>query len=128
MRNATPQWHRRIVGDTRQVCEGGLRVESVSCSIINGFAQPVKDEHKTFLLRVLMPLHKVRTLAVYHTQLTYCVVQFIDKQPSLSEPVLCALMRYWPKTCCNKEVREYFFNRGFATKGLFGAGVVFGRT
>uniref|UniRef100_A0A0N5AC32 Serine/threonine protein phosphatase 2A regulatory subunit n=1 Tax=Syphacia muris TaxID=451379 RepID=A0A0N5AC32_9BILA len=28
-------------------------------SIINGFAVPLKEEHKTFLLRVLLPLHKV---------------------------------------------------------------------
>jgi len=28
-------------------------------SIINGFAMPLKEEHKTFLLRVLLPLHKV---------------------------------------------------------------------
>ena len=29
-------------------------------SIINGFALPLKEEHKIFLLKVLMPLHKVR--------------------------------------------------------------------
>ena len=28
-------------------------------SIINGFALPLKEEHKIFLLKVLMPLHKV---------------------------------------------------------------------
>lgn len=28
-------------------------------SIINGFAIPLKEEHKTFLMRVLLPLHKV---------------------------------------------------------------------
>ena len=31
-------------------------------SIINGFALPLKEEHKIFLLKVLMPLHKVRLL------------------------------------------------------------------
>lgn len=34
-------------------------------SIINGFALPLKEEHKTFLLRVLIPLHKVILLAYY---------------------------------------------------------------
>ena len=29
-------------------------------SIINGFALPLKAEHKQFLVRVLIPLHKVR--------------------------------------------------------------------
>jgi len=28
-------------------------------SIINGFALPLKEEHKIFLLKVLLPLHKV---------------------------------------------------------------------
>ncbi|KAA1072291.1 hypothetical protein PGT21_031934 [Puccinia graminis f. sp. tritici] len=31
-------------------------------SIINGFALPLKEEHKTFLMRVLIPLHKVKGL------------------------------------------------------------------
>lgn len=56
-------------------------------SIINGFALPLKEEHKTFLLKVLMPLHKVKSLSAYHPQLAYCVVQFLEKDPSLTEPV-----------------------------------------
>ncbi|KAJ8941364.1 hypothetical protein NQ314_010427, partial [Rhamnusium bicolor] len=45
-------------------------------SIINGFALPLKEEHKVFLLRVLMPLHKVKSF----------------------------LLKYWPKTHSPKEV------------------------
>lgn len=56
-------------------------------SIINGFALPLKEEHKVFLLKVLLPLHKVKSLSVYHPQLAYCVVQFLEKDPSLTEPV-----------------------------------------
>lgn len=37
-------------------------------SIINGFALPLKEEHKIFLLKVLLPLHKVKSLSVYHPQ------------------------------------------------------------
>ena len=59
------------------------------CSIINGFALPLKDEHRTFLLKVLLPLHKVKSLSVYHPQLAYCVVQFLEKDPTLTEPVSC---------------------------------------
>lgn len=58
-------------------------------SIINGFALPLKEEHKVFLLKVLLPLHKVKSLSVYHPQLAYCVVQFLEKDPSLTEPVSC---------------------------------------
>lgn len=42
-------------------------------SIINGFALPLKEEHKQFLLKVLLPLHKVKSLSVYHPQLAYCI-------------------------------------------------------
>jgi hypothetical protein len=58
-------------------------------SIINGFALPLKEEHKTFLFRVLLPLHKPSALAMYHPQLTYCVVQFLEKDPSLTAQVKC---------------------------------------
>jgi len=73
-------------------------------SIINGFALPLKEEHKIFLLKVLLPLHKVKSLSVYHPQLAYCVVQFLEKDPSLTEPVILSLLRYWPKVHSPKEV------------------------
>ncbi len=56
-------------------------------SIINGFALPLKEEHKQFLIKVLLPLHKVKSLSVYHPQLAYCVVQFLEKDASLTEQV-----------------------------------------
>ena len=62
-------------------------------SIINGFALPLKEEHKIFLLKVLMPLHKVKSLSVYHPQLAYCVVQFLEKDPSLTEQVRNVISR-----------------------------------
>ena len=76
-----------------------------SDSIINGFALPLKHEHKQFLNKVLIPLHKVRCLSQYHAQLAYCVVQFLEKDPTLTEKVILGLLKYWPKTCSQKEVR-----------------------
>lgn len=73
-------------------------------SIINGFVLPLKEEHKMFLLKVLMPLHKARTLNAYHSQLAYCIVQFLEKDQSLTEPVVNSLLRYWPKVHSTKEV------------------------
>uniref|UniRef100_A0A1I8FAZ4 Serine/threonine protein phosphatase 2A regulatory subunit n=1 Tax=Macrostomum lignano TaxID=282301 RepID=A0A1I8FAZ4_9PLAT len=70
-------------------------------SIINGFALPLKEEHKVFLLRVLLPLHKAKTLSTYHPQLAYCVVQFLEKDHSLAQP---GLLRFWPKVHSPKEV------------------------
>lgn len=56
-------------------------------SIINGFALPLKEEHKLFLTRVLLPLHKVKSLSMYHPQLAYCIVQFLEKDSGLTEEV-----------------------------------------
>jgi hypothetical protein len=73
-------------------------------SIINGFALPLKDEHKLFLERTLLPLHKTRFLPLYFRQLDYCVVQFIEKDGSLAGTVVKALLRMWPRTNSTKEV------------------------
>ncbi|KAF9412038.1 Serine/threonine-protein phosphatase 2A 56 kDa regulatory subunit gamma isoform, partial [Podila epigama] len=72
--------------------------------IINGFALPLKEEHKTFLTKVLLPLHKVKSLTLYHPQLAYCVVQFLEKDPTLTEEVVHGLLRFWPKVNSPKEV------------------------
>jgi serine/threonine-protein phosphatase 2A regulatory subunit B' len=103
-------------------------------SIINGFALPLKAEHKQFLVKVLIPLHKVRCLGMYHAQvsgdyvdarsprgcssinipvsiltnvfrqLAYCIVQFIEKDATLTEAVIKGMLKYWPKTSSQKEV------------------------
>merc|ERR1712126_236303 len=73
-------------------------------SIINGFALPLKAEHKQFLVRVLIPLHKVRCLSLYHAQLAYCVVQFLEKDATLTEQVIKGLLKFWPMSCSQEEV------------------------
>uniref|UniRef100_A0A8B9LL16 Serine/threonine protein phosphatase 2A regulatory subunit n=1 Tax=Astyanax mexicanus TaxID=7994 RepID=A0A8B9LL16_ASTMX len=73
-------------------------------SIINGFALPLKAEHKQFLMKVLIPMHTAKGLALFHAQLAYCVVQFLEKDPTLTEPVIRGLLKFWPKTCSQKEV------------------------
>ncbi|XP_059314433.1 serine/threonine protein phosphatase 2A 57 kDa regulatory subunit B' beta isoform-like [Lycium ferocissimum] len=73
-------------------------------TIINGFSVPLKEEHKLFLVRVLVPLHKPKGMQVYHRQLTYCVSQFVQKEPELGEVVIRGILKYWPVTNCQKEV------------------------
>ncbi|PHT36683.1 hypothetical protein CQW23_24383 [Capsicum baccatum] len=73
-------------------------------SIINGFALPMKEEHKLFLVRALIPLHKPKTVAMYHQQLSYCIVQFVEKDYKLADTVIRGLLKYWPVTNCQKEV------------------------
>merc|ERR1719348_2654140 len=62
-------------------------------SIINGFALPLKSEHKKFLRNVLIPLHKVGRLQTFHQQLSYCITQFIDKDSSLSLTIIGGLIK-----------------------------------
>lgn len=74
-------------------------------SVIIGFALPLKEEHKFFLLKVLIPLHKPKSAPAYLQQLTFCVMQFIDKEPNLvSTTVIPGLLRCWPLTNPQKEV------------------------
>ncbi|MBA0597489.1 hypothetical protein Gorai_007293 [Gossypium raimondii] len=73
-------------------------------SIISGFAVPLKEEHKMFLWKSLIPLHKLKLVGVYHQQLTFCVVQFIDKDPNLADSVIKGLLKYWPVTNSQKEL------------------------
>ncbi|KAF7214583.1 beta [Nothobranchius furzeri] len=73
-------------------------------SIINGFALPLKAEHKQFLVRVLIPLHTAKSLSIFHAQLAYCVVQFMEKDATVTEYIIRGLLKYWPKTCTQKEV------------------------
>ncbi|GAB2229624.1 hypothetical protein Droror1_Dr00013871 [Drosera rotundifolia] len=73
-------------------------------SIINGFALPMKEEHKLFLVRALIPLHKPKPVAIYHQQLSYCITQFVEKDYKLAYIVIRGLLKYWPVTNCQKEV------------------------
>lgn len=86
-------------------------------SIINGFAHPIKEEHKIFLKRYMLPLHKSRHVVTYNQQLSYCMIQwerldrsftwvgrYIEKDPRLAEPIINGLLRYWPVTNTPKEV------------------------
>ncbi|KAG8640038.1 serine/threonine protein phosphatase 2A 57 kDa regulatory subunit B' theta isoform [Manihot esculenta] len=73
-------------------------------SIINGFALPLKEEHKLFLVRALVPLHKPKCLPIYHQQLSYCITQFVEKDCKLVDTVIRGLLKYWPITNSSKEV------------------------
>ncbi|XP_043699700.1 serine/threonine protein phosphatase 2A 57 kDa regulatory subunit B' beta isoform-like [Telopea speciosissima] len=73
-------------------------------SIINGFALPMKEEHKLFLVRALIPLHKPKSIALYHQQLSYCITQFVEKDYKLADIVIRGFLKYWPVTNCQKEV------------------------
>jgi len=73
-------------------------------SIINGFALPLKEEHRQFLVKSLLPLHKPANVAAYHPQLCYCIVQFVEKDEKLAETVILHLLKWWPHTNSQKQV------------------------
>eukprot|EP00746_Dinoflagellata_sp_MGD_P154546 gnl/MRDRNA2_/MRDRNA2_84886_c0_seq2.p1 gnl/MRDRNA2_/MRDRNA2_84886_c0~~gnl/MRDRNA2_/MRDRNA2_84886_c0_seq2.p1 ORF type:complete len:473 (+),score=80.60 gnl/MRDRNA2_/MRDRNA2_84886_c0_seq2:94-1512(+) len=73
-------------------------------SIINGFALPLKDEHRSFLIQALIPLHKVKSLAMFHQQLCYCMAQFAEKDPRLTQDIILAMLKFWPATLTSKQL------------------------
>jgi len=73
-------------------------------SIINGFALPLKDEHKEFLIKALIPLHKVKSLGSFNQQLSYCMAQYVEKDPRLAYDVVTAMLRFWPLSIAAKQV------------------------
>ncbi|KAG8477982.1 hypothetical protein CXB51_027387 [Gossypium anomalum] len=73
-------------------------------SIINGFALPLKEEHKLFLVRALIPLHKPKCASMYHQQLSYCITQFVEKDYKLADTIIRGLLKYWPVINSSKEV------------------------
>ena len=73
-------------------------------SIINGFAIPLKKEHIQFLEKALIPLHKPRGVAIYHPQLSYCISQYVEKDPENIVITVNGLVRFWPWTNAAKQV------------------------
>jgi serine/threonine-protein phosphatase 2A regulatory subunit B' len=73
-------------------------------SIINGFALPLKDEHKEFLVKALIPLHKVKSLSTFYQQLSYCMAQYAEKDPRLCYDIICSMLQFWPFSITSKQV------------------------
>lgn len=73
-------------------------------SIINGFALPLKEEHKLFLVRTLIPLHKPRCISMYYQQLSYCIMQFVEKDAKLTDTIIRGIIKYWPVSNSRKEI------------------------
>lgn len=73
-------------------------------SIINGFAVPLKEEHKQLLRKGLLPLHFPPGMPAYHVQLSFCITQFVEKDTSLAIEIINTLIKHWPATQSRKEV------------------------
>ncbi|CAM9800167.1 unnamed protein product [Ectocarpus sp. 6 AP-2014] len=73
-------------------------------SIVNGFATPLKKEHVDFLQVCLLPLHTPTMVNIYHQQLSYCVVQYVEKEADTATHILKSLIRFWPWRSSSKQV------------------------
>ncbi|KAG6410925.1 hypothetical protein SASPL_128998 [Salvia splendens] len=78
--------HCTFEGDERHAGIGDLL--EICGTIINGFSVPLKEEHRIFLMRVLMPLHRPKGMQAYHKQLAYSVYQFVQKEPLLGVAII----------------------------------------
>ena len=61
-------------------------------SITSGLTVPLRPEHQDFFKKVLIPLHKVKTLATFNSQLQICVKNYLEKQLLLSVDLLKGLI------------------------------------
>jgi hypothetical protein len=62
-------------------------------SVVNGYARPLKQEHKEYLMGVLMPLYTAPPLSEFHQLLSSCVMQvFLTVLVFPIEVVLTVLM------------------------------------
>ncbi|KAL0401916.1 UNVERIFIED_CONTAM: Serine/threonine protein phosphatase 2A regulatory subunit B' beta isoform [Sesamum latifolium] len=103
IRNAINNIFYRFIFETERY-NGIAELLEILGSIINGFALPMKEEHKLFLVRALIPLHKPKCVSSYHQQLSYCITQFVEKDYRLADTVIRGVLKYWPVTNCGKEV------------------------
>lgn len=103
IRKAISQVFFRYIYETGQHNGIGELLEILG-SIINGFAIPLKKEHLQFLEKALIPLHKPRGVATYHPQLSYCISQYVEKDPNTIVVIVKGLIRYWPWTSATKQV------------------------
>lgn len=73
-------------------------------NIINAFKVPLKAEHNDVLLKVLIPLHKTRSLPSYHQNLMACLKLFALKEPKLISTIVFAMLQLWPWRMAVKQV------------------------
>jgi hypothetical protein len=89
---------------------GGLCYNGVSealdilAAIVAGFSTPLREEHRYYFRRVLLPMHKARGLARYHRELTMCIVFYVSKDVSLGVEAIRTLLRHWPQTSARKQL------------------------
>eukprot|EP00927_Polykrikos_kofoidii_P039421 TRINITY_DN33811_c0_g1_i1.p1 TRINITY_DN33811_c0_g1~~TRINITY_DN33811_c0_g1_i1.p1 ORF type:complete len:961 (-),score=176.73 TRINITY_DN33811_c0_g1_i1:246-3128(-) len=83
---------------------GVVELLDIMQNIINGFKVPLKAEHKDLLHKVLLPLHKVRSLPFFHSSLMHCMTQYAEKDARLVAEIVRSILALWPNSMAVKEV------------------------
>jgi serine/threonine-protein phosphatase 2A regulatory subunit B' len=87
-----------------QCHHGIIDILSFLTCIIDGFMVPLKAEHRLFFLRTLISLYRSRYFKSFYPMLNQCVVQFINKDANLIQPLFTTILRYWPRDQTDKQV------------------------
>ena len=56
------------------------------------------------LKSALIPLHKVKTMQMYHAHLVYCMAQYIEKEQRFAVPIIGGVLKYYPFGNTGKEL------------------------
>ncbi|TDG40101.1 hypothetical protein AWZ03_013478 [Drosophila navojoa] len=70
----------------------------------SGFTAASKAEYEECLERILMPLHKVKSLSTFHSQLEQSLIHYLAKDSKYIEIIVHGLIKFWPKTSTQKEI------------------------
>lgn len=89
--------------ETKYFCGINELLEIIS-SIINGYFVPLRQEHKDFLVKLLLPLYTSNHLHVFQANLLNCVLQYIHKDHLLITIIIKKLLSFWPISCTMKEI------------------------
>ena len=60
---------------------------------------------KMFFFKVLIPLHRPRSLPLYHESLTLCMTQFLERDESLVDEMMNRLLPLWPRIQTAKSIK-----------------------
>jgi serine/threonine-protein phosphatase 2A regulatory subunit B' len=91
------------IDENRYFC-GITELLDMMMLIVGGYVVPLTQEHVDFLVNILIPLHTSSFLHLFHTSLTCCVMQYIEKDPSLVVVIVRRLFRLWPVSCSLREL------------------------
>jgi len=94
----------KVIYESESCCANGLgEMLEIVGSIVDGFATPLKDEHKTFLRVAMIPLHKVSSFSSFFPQLSFCMLQYVEKDPAFATEIIAAILRFWPTSITSKQ-------------------------